>query len=158
MPRAQFECACGNAFTAAAERTLDFTVDCRQCHCQVRPKAFLLDADMAPRQQQRRPLFGVAHFKCDCKHEFTSHAKRVKGFTCPCYQCSRNVRPARFLPPGKGLKKKRDSTDEHKCSLCKVSGYCPVKCRASGGRRKAVKSLARAAKTPQVTHRVCKFI
>jgi hypothetical protein len=49
MPRAQFECACGNAFTAAAERTPDFTIDCRQCHRRVRPKASVLAAE-APRR------------------------------------------------------------------------------------------------------------
>jgi hypothetical protein len=133
MPRAEFVCACGHAFNAAAERTSDFTVDCRQCHCQVRPKAFLPEGAEAPRRQ-RRPLFGVAHFKCACKNEFTSHAKRVKCFTCPCYQCHRNVRPAGFLPPGVGLKDcKSKKSKKHNCSLCEDSGYCPAVNHASRG-------------------------
>jgi hypothetical protein len=101
----------------------------------VRPKAFLPEVVVEAPQRPRRPLYGVAHFECSCGNEFTSRAKRAKGFNCPCYQCDSRVRPAGFLPPDKGLKN-RKSNQTHNCSVCNGSGHCPVARAAGGGARR----------------------
>jgi hypothetical protein len=131
---ASFECACGNAFTAPAERTSDFTVDCRQCDRRVRPRAFLPEDVEAPRRY-RGPSHGVALFQCRCGNEFTSYAERSNGFTIPCYACGSHVRPARFLPAfDEHRRHSRTHTyTQHSCSVCLGSGHCPV-VGASGDR------------------------
>jgi hypothetical protein len=132
MPRAEFVCgSCRNKFTTAAERTSDFTVDCHQCGCRVRPKAFLPEVvEPAP----RRPQCGVARFVCaSCGNTFTSHAERSSTFTCLCYRCDRNVRPAEFVEGG--LRRRTNSGHAHSCIKCKGLGRCHVVAASRGSAR-----------------------
>jgi hypothetical protein len=78
------------------------------------------------------PRYGVARFNCDCGHTFTSYAERAPHFYCPCYRCGSHMQPAKFLSKDK-VRKKRNSTETHSCSVCNGSGNCPVVGASGGG-------------------------